>query len=41
MHFSEILPQILVWGLIALLWMECVPAAPCELAEGNPSAIRR
>jgi hypothetical protein len=32
MHFSEILPQILVWGLIALLWMECVPAAPCELA---------
>ena len=41
MHLSEILPQILVWGLVALLWMEYVPAAPCELAKGNPSAIRR
>ena len=41
MQLSEILPLILFWGLIALVWMQCVTAAPCEPAKGNPSAIRR
>ena len=41
MQLSEIFPLILFWGLVALMWMECVPAAPCEPAKGKPSAIRR